>query len=244
METRRPIRGQSDGDVTQLRRPPESLSDYALRSIREDLIEGRLVPGQRIATEVLAASLHISHVPVREALRYLEAEGHVHRGPRSHIRVTPLSHEEAAEIYRLRELLEAEAHRVAIPQLTEADLLRLDDCFSDMQAAVATGDVARFARANRSFHFVAFERTGNGWMLRFLRMVWDAAARYQTSLFQQEGWEQDLQAHHDRLRQAMRAGDVEEVNRIMNEHRRVTLRATRPGALRPGPDDSGDLTIE
>ena len=241
METRRPAFAHSDGDGTHPRRPPESLSDYALRSIREDLIAGRLVPGQRIATEVLAASLRISHVPVREALRYLEAEGHLQRGPRSHIRVTPISQEEAAEIYQLRALLEAEAHRSAVPRLTNEDLIRLDECFSEMQAAIATGDVPRFAEANRSFHFVAFERTGNGWMLRFLRMIWDAAARYQTSLFLQEGWERDLQGHHDRLRRAMRNGDVDEVNRIMDEHRRVTLEATRPSRSSPdGVADSSD----
>jgi len=242
MERQDPFLAQADGDGTPARRPPESLSDYALRSIREDLIEGRLIPGQRIATEVLATSLRISHVPVREALRYLEAEGHLQRGPRSHIRVTPLSQEEAAEIYQLRALLEAEAHRLAVPRLTDADLLRLDERYSEMQAAIATGDVPRFARANRRFHFVAFERTGNGWMLRFLRIIWDAAARYQTSLFLQEGWERDLQGHHDRLRRAMRNGDAEEVNRIMDEHRRVTLTATRPEhSIGKG---STDLTIE
>ena len=234
METRRPFLARSDGDGSEPRRPPESLSDYALRSIREDLIEGRLVPGQRIATEVLASSLRISHVPVREALRYLEAEGHLQRGPRRHIRVTPLSQDEAAEIYQLRALLEAEAHRLGIPRLTEADFDRLDECFSEMTAAVETGDIPRFARANRRFHFVAFERTGNGWMLRFLNIIWDAAARYQTSLFQQEGWERDLQGHHDRLREAMRRRDADEVNRIMDEHRRVTLQATRPGPARSG----------
>jgi hypothetical protein len=42
----------------------------------------------------------------------------------------------------------------------------------------------------------------------------------------------------------MRIGDVDEVNRIMNEHRRVTLKATRPGALRAKARDSGDSGIE
>lgn len=226
VETRRLFPARSDGIEPGPRRPPESLGDYALRSIREDLIEGRLVPGERIATEVLAASLRISHVPVREALRYLEAEGHLQRGPRSHIRVTPLSQTEATEIYQLRALLEDEAHRLAVPLLVEADYHRLDTCFSEMAAAVATEDIPRFAKANRNFHFVAFERTGSGWMLRFLNIIWDAAARYQTSLFQQQGWQKNLQVHHDQLREAMRRRDADDVNRIMDEHRRVTLQAT------------------
>ena len=228
METR-PLRSLAEGPQAsaEVRRPPESLSDYALRSIREDLIEGRLIPGQRIAAEVLATELKISHVPVREALRYLEAEGHLQRGARSHIRVAPVTEAEASEIYHLRAQLEAEAHRVAVPRLTEEDLQELDWHYEAMEAAVAAHDIAAFARANRAFHFVAFTRTGNTWLLRFLNMIWDAVRRYQTSLFQQAGWELDLQRHHDLLRRAMRQHDAEAVNRTMDEHRLVTIEATR-----------------
>lgn len=214
-------------DVAALRRPPESLGDYAIRALREDLIEGRLVPGQRISMEVLAADMGISHVPLREAIRYLEAEGHLQRDPRSQVRVTPISPEEADEIYRLREILESEANSTGVPQLTDADIGALDRHLAAMEDAVSHNDIAQFARSNRAFHFVAFERAGSHWMLRFMNIIWDAAARYQTSLFQQEGWEVDLQSHHRRLRDAMARRDPDEVNRVMDEHRRVTIEASR-----------------
>jgi DNA-binding GntR family transcriptional regulator len=209
------------------RTPPQSLSDYALRAIREDLIEGRLLPGQRITTEGLAHSLQISHVPVREALRYLEAEGHLERGPRSRVIVAPVTATEAEEIYRLREILETEVHRVAVAKLTDADFTALDAHFAEMEAAVAAGDTGSFARANRSFHFVAFQRSGMKWMLRFLNIVWDAAARYQTSLFHDSGWEQNLQRHHALIIDAMQRRDADAVNQLMDEHRRVTVDAIR-----------------
>jgi DNA-binding GntR family transcriptional regulator len=219
------------------RKPPESLGDYAIRALREDLIEGRLVPGQRISMEVLATEMGISHVPLREAIRYLEAEGHLERDPRSQVRVAPVSPEEAAEIYRLREILETEANARGVPALTDADIAELDAQLRAMEQAVADDNIARFASANRAFHFVAFERAGSKWMLRFMNIVWDAAARYQTSLFQQEGWEENLQAHHRQLRDAMARRDADEVHRIMDEHRRVTIEASRnmPGAS--GTDD-------
>jgi len=221
------------GHLGPSRTPPESLSDYAIRALREDLIEGRLVPGQRIAMEVLAAEMGISHVPVREAVRYLEAEGHLQRNPRSQVRVTPVSPEEGAEIYRLREILEEEAHAVGVPNLTEEDIAELDRHVSAMQSAVETGDLAAFARANRAFHFVPFSRSGSTWMLRFMNIIWDAAARYQTSLFQREGWESDLQSHHQRLRDAMARRDPDEVNQIMGEHRRITIDAVGTQAQAP-----------
>ena len=212
----------------ELRRtPPQSLSDYALRAIREDLIEGRLRPGQHITTEGLAQALQISHVPVREALRYLEAEGHLERGARSGVAVAAVSPAEAEEIYRLRQLLETEVHAIAIPKLTSDDLTALAAHFDEMEAAVAGGDTAQYARANRAFHFVAFERSEMKWMLRFLNIVWDAAARYQTSLFRESGWERSLQRHHGLLVEAMKKRDVDAVNQLMDEHRMVTVEAAR-----------------
>lgn len=214
--------------------PPESLSDYALRSIRADLVEGRLLPGQRVAAEQLAASLAISHVPVREALRHLEAEGHLERDPRSLTRVRDVTPAEADEIYQLRELLETEIHKTAVPAMRGEDFAELDLHFDDMEEAIREGDIAQFARANRAFHFVVFNRSGRAWMVRFLNIIWDAAARYQTSLFLTPGWEISLQQHHEELRIALRAHDVHAVNRIMNDHRHVTVEATHAAGSSDG----------
>jgi DNA-binding GntR family transcriptional regulator len=106
------------------------------------------------------------------------------------------------------------------------DFVALDAYFAEMDVAVAEGDIAGFARANRSFHFVVFDRSGRDWMVRFLNIIWDAAARYQTSLFLTPGWQRSLQRHHAELKSALRDGDVGEVNRIMNEHRQVTIEAS------------------
>lgn len=221
----------------ETRQPPGSFGDYAIRSIREDLIEGRLMPGERISAEELAESLGISHVPVREALRFLEAQGHIERGARGQLHVADVTPEEADEIYRLRELLESEMHRVAVPLLTDDDFKALRQHYAEMDDAVVTHDVPAFAQANRAFHFVAFRRSNRTWSVRFLDMVWDAAARYQTSLFRRDGWEVRLQSQHAALLAAMTRRDADEVNRIMNEHRQVTVESTHIAAGRGASED-------
>ena len=218
-------------DATRvLRVPPESRGDYALNSIREDLISGRLLPGSRVTAEELAEQLGVSHVPVREALRFLEAEGHFERDHRGRLRVKPTSTAEGEEIYLLREILEDVVHRSAVPLLTDDDLVGLDREFAAMEATVAAGDVYGYAKANRRFHFIVFERSGHEWMLRFLTMIWDAAARYQTSLFREEGWEEDLQSQHRELLAAFRARDVDAVTAVMTVHRTLAIKAARARA--------------
>lgn len=207
--------------------PPESLSDYALAALRRDLIEGRLVPGQRVAVDEIARALSISHIPVREALRALEAEGHVERDPRKQVRVRPTTAAEAEEIYGLRELLESDLLRFGVPVLTANDLEILNGEFRAMAEAVEEHDAAKYARANRVFHFVPYQRAQRPWSLRFISNLWDAAARYQTSLFRGAGWEQTLQDQHAAMLAAFRERDPAMVNRIMHEHRLVTVRVTR-----------------
>jgi DNA-binding GntR family transcriptional regulator len=207
----------------EARTPPETRGDYALLSIREDLVTGRLVSGVRVTAEELAARLGISHVPVREALRYLEAEGHLERDHRGRLRVRPTSPDEAEEIYDLRRILETAVLNVSVPNLTSADVAAMEAQYAAMEAGLAERDIHAYATANRRFHFIAFERAERAWMLRFLRMVWDAAARYQTRVFSTTGWEQRLQEEHRNLLDACRRGDAAAAIATMDKHRTLAV---------------------
>lgn len=207
----------------EARTPPETRGDYALLSIREDLVTGRLVSGVRITAEELAARLGISHVPVREALRYLEAEGHLERDHRGRLRVRPTSPDEAEEIYDLRRTLESAVLTVAVPKLTEADIAAMEVEMAAMESGLSQRDIFAYAAANRRFHFVAFERAERPWMLRFLRNVWDAAARYQTRVFSSSGWEQRLQEEHHNLLEACRRRDTAAAIATMDVHRTLAI---------------------
>jgi DNA-binding GntR family transcriptional regulator len=204
---------------------PTSIGDFTIQRLKADLIEGRLRPGERLTAEGVSQKLSVSHIPVREALRFLEAEGHLIHDPWKGYTVAPVSPEEAEDIYRVRALIESYAYEIGVPLLTEEDDAALEGWYAEMEAAVVDGDVARFARANRHFHFVPFVRTQHNWLLRFISMLWDAAARYQTSLFSEDGWEHRLQQHHHELLAAMRQRDPARVNEIMDMHRQVTTHA-------------------
>ncbi len=208
---------------TRARRRPESLVDYAVKAVRNELLTGLLRPGERLTEEATAQRLGISHIPVREAFRFLEAEGHVVRDARRGLRVAQLSAAEAQDIYRTRALLETEANRLGVPELTREDDLRLETLASQMEEAAATGDLIAYRRYNRAFHFVAFERSGRLWLVRFLTNLWDAAARYQTPLFSGGAWQAPHLAHHRGLLEALETRDAECVNQLMDEHRKWLL---------------------
>jgi DNA-binding GntR family transcriptional regulator len=224
-------------------RPPSSLTDYAVEAIRNDLLTGRLRPGQRLAADATALRLGISHIPVREAFRYLEAQGHLVRDGRRGARVVPTSPPEARDIYLTRALLEAEANALGVPRLTEADDARLVELIARMEEAARVGDLRTYRIHNRAFHFIPFERAERPWMVRFLRNLWDAAARYQAPLFVGAAWQVKHPTHHRALLHGLLARDASEVNRLMGEHRTwlVSSAETRAdGDEPPSPHQHAD----
>src|SRR5262245_44171525 len=222
-------------------KPPETRGQYALEAVRRALSDGSLVPGEHLSADDLAARLQVSHIPIREALRFLEAQGLLRRDDRGRVFVPVLSREEVEEIYDLRDVLESEANRAAVPRLTDGDIAEMEAHAETMSEALAADDYARYAAANREFHFVPLRRAGGAWRLRFLELLWDSAARYQSAFMQRGADLAAVESQHVHLLAAYRARDVEDVDRSMRDHRQMTIRSTsrwldhlpaQPGAVR------------
>lgn len=203
---------------------PEGLQGFVSRRLVRSIISGDLKPGERLSPARLAEELGVSHIPVREALAALEAVGHVNRIPRVGFFVAEMSAQDIADIYHWRQVLEDEAHRLAVPILTDEDLGRMR-ALNDAMSKAAKQRNTRFLSLNREFHFIPFERVGSDHLLRFLNHLWDAAARYQNTMAYVKVPRTLQQEHHVGLMQAFQNRDVEGVNRWMRKHRGVTLDA-------------------
>lgn len=97
-----------------------------LDELRRMITSGELEGGRQVIQDSLAAKLGVSRVPLREALKVLEGEGHVVYRPHRGYFVTELSVADLEEAYRIRALLEAEALAVAVPLLSDEDIERID----------------------------------------------------------------------------------------------------------------------
>src|ERR1700754_2110691 len=115
-------------------RPPTA-QQFVLGELRRSITAGRLRPGTAIRQDALAEELGVSRVPLREALKTLQGEGLVsyqaHRG----YFVEMLSLDDLREAYRIREILEEEAVRRAVPQLTAADVRMLAEIQQEVERA-------------------------------------------------------------------------------------------------------------
>jgi DNA-binding GntR family transcriptional regulator len=209
--------------------PPEGLQDFVARRLVRWILNGELAPGEKVSPTKLAADLGVSHIPVREALASLEASGYVVRVPRVGFFVADLSPDFIEDVYHWRQVLEDEAHRIAIPRLQEPDLARMRKINDSIGRAIESRD-SSLVNLNREFHFVVFERADSEIVLRFLNHLWDAATRYQatmTSVTPSSSLWLSMPSEHDALLEAFEARDVTLANARMAEHRHGTLRAIR-----------------
>src|ERR1700735_3810180 len=168
------VASASSGSV----RPIEtrSVSEQVTNEIRRSVRAAPLPPGQSLSLRRLAEQLDVSFIPVRDALRVLEAEGLVVNPPGRSASVAPLDLEEFHAIYRVRRLLEPDLARRSVPQLEQAELDRL------YQAAAEFGGVERsmddIYDDHRAFHLALLAPAAPAWDIRILVMSERATGRY------------------------------------------------------------------
>ncbi len=124
-----------------------------LAALRDGILSGRLRPGERVVIDEVARRFGVSIIPVREALRQLEAERLVSSQPHVGPVVTGFDPEAAIELITLLECLELAAARHAISRVADADLVELVQAAEAVERAAA----GRWEEANSRFHarFVA-----------------------------------------------------------------------------------------
>jgi DNA-binding GntR family transcriptional regulator len=214
--------------VSETFHKPPTAQEAVLAELRRFIATGRLRPGEQFVQDALAAELGVSRVPLREALKILEGEGQVtylaHRG----YFVTQLSLSDLVEVYRIREILEAEAIRVGVPQMTIEDVDRLEEAMREVQAAAAVADVVTMTQANRRLHFALIEACGLPRLVRIIRLLWDATEVYRSVYYTEPHNRELVETEHHDLVAAAKAGDVARTLQVLDQHRQHAIAALRP----------------
>jgi DNA-binding GntR family transcriptional regulator len=141
----------------------------AYTELRERILSGAYSPGFRLVIDTLAEELGVSTLPIREAIRRLEAEGLVVFRPNAGAQVAPADPALFEEMVTSLAVLEGYATALAAPELSESDIDRLEEFNRQMVACMDQLDVLGFGRANREFHFLIYERCPNAYIVELLR---------------------------------------------------------------------------
>lgn len=195
--------------------------------LRDAILAGEYEPGARIRQEYLADRAGASRVPVREALRMLEAEGLITLVANTGAWVTRLSQAECDELYEIRERIEPLLLRYNVPLLTDAQIDTLDALAVAMERS---DDVEDFLRLDREFHLSSYAAAETSTLGDLVLGLWNRTQHYRrayTRMFRSEG---DRSVHHEHhlIVAALRRRDSDEAERVLAGHiRRTRLELAR-----------------
>lgn len=163
----------------------QSLPETLAASLRERILNGEFQEGDALVQDAIAEEYEVSRMPVREALRQLEACGLVALRLHKGAVVTSVPTEQIAELFELRALLECEVLARAIPRLTDQHLATSKLILKELEASYKHRDVASWGRLNWEFHrslYVAAERVQTLATLQGINLQIDRYIRLQLSL--------------------------------------------------------------
>lgn len=144
-------------------------------TLKDEILQGRLLSGQKLTEKVLCDKYQISRTPVREALHKLEMEGLVESIPNRGFYVLGLAEQDYLDMFTLRKIYEIQAVTWAIERITDEELEELEELFEFMEFYTMKKDVAKMLTINMNFHQKIYNASHN-------RMLKNLLSSYQEML--------------------------------------------------------------
>jgi DNA-binding GntR family transcriptional regulator len=194
-------------------------TEYVEATLREAILIGALPPGTPLRQEELAARFKVSRMPVREALRQLEAQALVDFEPHRGAVVVRITRLDAMDNYAIRAALEPQALRLSIPNLREADFDLAEALLAEIDRG---GELVRMGELNRRFHMTLYAQAGLPRLITLTEQHLASADRYLRFHLGAVGGDMGQDEHREML-EASRAGDVERaVETLVRHHGRAS----------------------
>ena len=198
----------------------ESLVDLAKRHIQLWIIKGEYQPGERLKEEEISARLDISRPPVREALKFLEAEGLVIRKPRRGVFVSEMTAKDVWEAYTLKATLYEMATELALDNLTDRQVAKLEAIVKKMEdcANSESVDLLGYQKYHQEFHDKIMLISGNERLKKFSASIHLQVCRFSYKSFQNKAHLNSSMRYHRRIINALKKKNKPLACKLMKDH--------------------------
>lgn len=184
-------------------------------TLRTAILSGRLAGGTPLRQEDLAVAFGVSRMPVREALRQLEAQALIDFVPHKGAIVTEISAADAGDTYAIRMALEPATFERSIPHLTEADFERAEDLIAEMDSEQ---DPGRMGELNRRFHMTLYGAAGRPKLIALTESYLASFDRYLRFHLAAKGRAHMSQDDHRAMLDAARDRDAARGVKVLRGH--------------------------
>ncbi|MEP6491669.1 MAG: GntR family transcriptional regulator [bacterium] len=196
----------------------QTLTSMTADAIRERILRGHYPEGDPLRQDAIGIELGVSRIPVREALRQLEAEGLVTFNPHRGAVVSTLSLKEIRELFELRADIEGDLIQRAVPHMTSEDHDRADEILDAYEFALRAGQVVVWGALNWQFHSTLYAPADRGLTMSIVNKLHQHSDRYLRMQLALTHGETRARHEHRAIAAAVRKGDAPKASRLLREH--------------------------
>jgi GntR family transcriptional regulator, rspAB operon transcriptional repressor len=199
-------------------KPQVSIREKVYRVIRDDILNNRFMPGERLVETKLARQIHTSRTPIREALHVLEREGLLESIPRVGYRVREMKWTEVEEICEIRVVNETLAARWAMERITPEKIQALEENIFQSKKDAQNGDPRSFVVHDAEFHELLAGASGSKRLLELCQLLRRHMLRYRMESLNVIETACQAAEGHARILDCLKRRDEVGLGNAMREH--------------------------
>ena len=192
-----------------------SASEVITKHLRDAIVSGNFAEDEPVRQDDIAKLFNVSKIPVREALKRLEAEGLVVFQRNKGAVVTRISEPELAQMFEVRILLEDKVLRLAIPNMTEETFARAERICEEF---IGEDNIGRWAELNWELHACLYEPAQRPFLVNLIRSIHDKLERYLRMQMSLSEGKDRADREHREIIAACRSQDVERAVTLLDQH--------------------------
>jgi DNA-binding GntR family transcriptional regulator len=196
----------------------QTLTSAVTESLRQRILSGEFTDGQQLRQEALSNEYGVSRVPVREALRQLEAEGLIQIIDHKGALVTKLSLDDVLELLEIRAVLESELLRASIPRQSSEDLQLATDTLAEFGQGLLDNDVRHWGELNSRFHMALYRSAKRPNTLALIQQLHNKTDRYTRMQILFTNTMERAHEEHTRLLELCRAQAIDQAAEFIRIH--------------------------
>ncbi|MDP5220330.1 GntR family transcriptional regulator [Ruegeria sp. 2205SS24-7] len=208
----------STAKLTKIDHPPATLRDMVQDRMRDAIIEGVFLPGERLVERPLCDQLGVSRTVIRETIRYLEAEGLVEILPGRGPIVAIMNREDARQIYAIRRMLETAAAEGCARNITPERAHTLIDALERLKLGFSDKAPGALFRATADFYSEIFDGAGQYIAWDIVQRLNGRISRLRMITLSTSNRERPGIAHMERICEAITSGNPDAARRAVEHH--------------------------
>ncbi len=194
------------------------LRDVVFKTLRQEILTGKLKPGERLMEIQLANKLGVSRTPIREAIRKLELDGLVIMIPRRGAEVAQITLKDLKDVMEVRCALDVLAIELACERMERDERSKLYQACENFREAVKTKDTRKLAEADVAFHDAIVLSTGNTRLIQLVSNLSEQMYRYRFEYLKDATSHEMLQQEHMEMYQSILKKDKAAAASVVRKH--------------------------